>query len=138
MPLTDISKQIILSTLDDVLGGKIQGVVLYGSQATGTATSTSDIDLAVLLNPDAEFSPETFWDLGQEVARKLMIDVDLVDLRAATTVLQKEIVVDGLWLRKDDEFACDLFETHVISMYQQLQYDRKEILEDIISRVRNG
>lgn len=78
------------------------------------------------------------WEVAQTLASQLMMDVDLVDLRAATTVLQKEIIACGLWLQKKDVFACDLFEVHVISMYQQLQYDRRGILEDIRQRVKNG
>ena len=126
----------IIHHLQAVLGDDLQGIMLYGSQATGQSTPESDIDLAVL--SDGPVDPALLWNTAQELACQVMKDVDLVDFRAATTVLQKEIVEHGVWLQKAKPFICDLFETHVISMYQQLQEDRKEIIDDVLERVRNG
>ena len=39
----------IHALLDDAFGDRLQGVVLYGSEARGTADSDSDADLFVLL-----------------------------------------------------------------------------------------
>jgi predicted nucleotidyltransferase len=39
----------IHALLDDAFGDRLQGVVLYGSEARGTADSDSDADLLVLL-----------------------------------------------------------------------------------------
>lgn len=78
------------------------------------------------------------WDKAQELACHFGKDVDLIDLKDATTVLQKEVFQHGVWLARIDEMACDLFETHVFSKYQQLQEDRREIINDLLSRVKNG
>jgi len=43
--------------LQDAFGGRLRGVVLYGSEARGKAEPDSDIDLLVLLE-----SQESYWD----------------------------------------------------------------------------
>ena len=126
----------IIQHLQSEFKESLQGIVLYGSQATGKATEHSDIDLAVLLNRNISQYP--LWNTAQTLACQLKKDVDLISLREATTVLQKEVVEHGAWLLKSDEFACNLFETHVFSQYQQLQEERREIIDDLIGRIKNG
>ena len=130
-----ITEQII-TTLQSIWPEKLQGIMLFGSRAQGNNRQDSDYDIAVLL--DGKADKVLLWDSAQTLAAQLLQDVDLIDLRDATTVLQKEIIVSGQWLIKVDAFACDLFDTHVISMYQQLQYDRQDILNDIVERARHG
>lgn len=132
----NIDVPYIIQTLEAAFGNTLTGIVLYGSQATGQATAKSDIDLAVFLSNRA--SQQLMWDTAQDLACHFRKDVDLVDLKEATTVLQKEVLEKGIWLLKVDKFACDLFETHVFSKYQQLHQDRREIINDILDRVKNG
>lgn len=126
----------IEESLRAAFGETLQGIVLYGSQATGHATAGSDIDLAVLIS--GQTSQQLLWDKAQELACHFGKDVDLIDLKDATTVLQKEVFQNGVWLVRIDEMACDLFETHVVSKYQQLQEERREIINDLLSRLKNG
>jgi len=44
----------IKSTLQDAFGSRLQGVILYGSEARGEADPDSDIDLLVLLTGPVE------------------------------------------------------------------------------------
>lgn len=134
MPLT-ITEQII-TTLQSIWLDQLQGIMLFGSRAQGNSRQNSDYDIAVLL--DGKADKVLLWNSAQTLAAQLLQDVDLIDLRDATTVLQKEIIVSGQWLIKVDTFACDLFETHIISMYQQLQYDRQDILNDMLERAQHG
>lgn len=134
MPLT-ITEQII-TTLQSIWLDQLQGIMLFGSRAQGNNRQNSDFDIAVLL--DGKADKVLLWNSAQTLAAQLLQDVDLIDLRDATTVLQKEIIVSGQWLIKVDTFACDLFETHIISMYQQLQYDRQDILNDMLERAQHG
>lgn len=68
-------------------------VYQFGSQARGTARPTSDIDLAVLsANP---IPAEQIFHLAQELAICLHRDVDLVDLRSASTVMRMQVLTTG-------------------------------------------
>lgn len=134
MPLT-ITEQII-TTLQSIWLDQLQGIMLFGSRAQGNNRQNSDYDIAVLL--DGKADKVLLWNSAQTLAAQLLQDVDLIDLRDATTVLQKEIIISGQWLIKVDTFACDLFEVHTISMYQQLQYDRQDILNDMLERAQHG
>ncbi|WP_422138249.1 type VII toxin-antitoxin system MntA family adenylyltransferase antitoxin [Endozoicomonas sp. ALC020] len=132
----DLDASYIEESLRAAFGKTLLGVVLYGSQATGHATAGSDIDLAVFIS--GKTSQQLLWDKAQELACHFGKYVDLIDLKGATTVLQKEVFQHGVWMARIDEMACDLFETHVFSHYQQLQEDRREIINDLLSRIKNG
>jgi uncharacterized protein len=58
-------------------------IYLFGSQADGSATPSSDIDIAVLL--DKKMNPVARFDLEQTLAIEFNQDVDLVDLLMAST-----------------------------------------------------
>jgi len=47
--VSDSILQRIRSTLSESFGGRLQGIVLYGSEARGEAIADSDLDLLVLL-----------------------------------------------------------------------------------------
>ncbi|PJE78775.1 hypothetical protein CI610_02281 [invertebrate metagenome] len=133
--MDDNTEAAIVKQLEAVWGDSLQGVILFGSQAKGNSRPFSDTDLGVLLKE--KVSPKEIWDTAQDVAAMLKCDVDLIDLKTASTVLQKEIIAYGRWLSKPDTFACDLFEVHVMSFYQQLQFERSGIIEDIKKRITN-
>lgn len=49
-------------TLAKQYGERLKGVILYGSMARGDATTASDIDLLVLLEPPLDYFAE-LWNL---------------------------------------------------------------------------
>jgi predicted nucleotidyltransferase len=104
------------------------GIYAFGSQTQGTANQQSDLDLAVLLSGYAE--PLQLWTIANQLANLLNIEIDLLDLRAATTVMQYQVITQGkrLW-RKD--LSTDLFETHVLSEKTNLEEARANLLDDI-------
>lgn len=109
----------------------LQAAYLFGSQAMGEATPSSDVDLALLL--PTPLSAEQRWQLSGEVAERLRTDVDLIDLRQASTALQHQIVTKGqrLWQRGLDS---DEFELTVQSEYWDLAIQRRQLLADIKQR----
>lgn len=109
----------------------LQAVYLFGSRATGQATSDSDVDLALLL--PTPLSAEQGWQLSNAVADRLQTDVDLIDLRQASTVLQQQVVTEGkrLWHRGLDS---DEFELAVQSEYWDLAIHRRQLIADIKQR----
>ena len=57
-------------------------------------------------------------------------DVDLINLRLAPTVLQKEIIMNGERLFQSTGTAADEFEMLVLSLYQKLNEERAGILTE--------
>lgn len=100
---------------------------LFGSYATNQQHQISDIDIAILL--PKKISPIARWEMQQKITEKLNIEVDLIDLLFASTVMQKEIISKGLCLF-DINGERNKFEMQVMSMYQHLNEERAELLMD--------
>lgn len=103
-------------------------IYLFGSVASGDAGPESDVDLAVL--SDRALDPVVLWDIGAEIGDALGCTVDLVDLRAASTVMQYQIVARGrrLWAR---DASAGLYEAFVLSEKTALDESRAGLLQDI-------
>lgn len=121
--LRSILPDRLRSALPDVLG-----IWLFGSQAQGAAGADSDVDVAVLLPGRAD--PLGLWTQAQALAQELDCDVDLVDLRAASTVLQHQIVTTGELLWQKDAHAA-LYESYILSEKTALDEARAGLLADI-------
>jgi predicted nucleotidyltransferase len=109
----------------------IQGIYMFGSYGTQNEWPTSDVDIALLL-PHAQASREQHLDLSacrREFEEALRREVDLINLRQVNTVFQKEIIAEGRLIYCADTLALDEFEMLVISYYQKLNEERREILK---------
>jgi predicted nucleotidyltransferase len=107
----------------------VMAVYLFGSTAAGAAGPESDIDIAVLdANPILSLE---CWDLAQELATEAGRDVDIVDLRVASTVMRAQVIATGRRLFCADEIKCGEFEDYAYSAYARLNEERRAILEDI-------
>jgi uncharacterized protein len=101
----------------------------FGSQAKGLARPESDLDLAVLAcNP---IPAVRRFELAQELAIQLHRDVDLVDLRTASTVMRMQVISTGECLDAPNEPTRREFEMYVFSDYARLNEERREILKRI-------
>lgn len=108
---------------------------VFGSQVSGQATPDSDWDIAIFTAQS--ISNETRWEIAQAIASQLNSDVDLIDLREASTVLQMQVISNGeLIIGQQNE--ADIFETKVYSMYASLQESRKEIVNEFVDTLKNG
>lgn len=103
----------------------------FGSRAQGTATEDSDLDLAVLVQGYSE--PLALWELANRLADSVGCEVDLLDLRAASTVMQAQILRTGhrLWAKQPE---ADLFEMFALSEKTALDEARAGLLADIQRR----
>lgn len=99
---------------------------LFGSQASGDARSDSDWDIAFLA--DGNLDNVSRWHIAEELAVELGQDVDLVDLKEASTVLKMQIVQNGRLLY-GDSLGADLFEASTMTQYGHLQESRADILK---------
>lgn len=104
-------------------------VYIFGSQATGTATPDSDVDIAVLAAEP--MTPSTRWELSQTLAIQLGKDVDVVDLRQASTVLRIQVLGTGELLLEVDRAQRQHFEATALGAYARLNDERKGIIADI-------
>ena len=103
-------------------------IYAFGSRISGTAGPESDLDLAVLVAGYAD--PLTLFDLAGDLADIAACSVDLLDLRAASTVMQYQILTTGQrWWTKDVQAA--LYEAAVLSEKTELDVARAGVLADI-------
>ncbi|AUO21819.1 MULTISPECIES: type VII toxin-antitoxin system MntA family adenylyltransferase antitoxin [unclassified Pseudomonas] len=107
---------------------ELLAVYVFGSQVTGEAGSESDLDVAVLSAGVVE--PLLLWQLSGELADIVGVPVDLLDLRAASTVMQYQVLTTGrrLW---SGNVQAGLFESYVLSEKTALDTARAELLADI-------
>jgi predicted nucleotidyltransferase len=122
-----VNEEAIIAFLREQLP-ELLAVYLFGSRASGEANARSDLDLAVL--NDGPLDPVGLWDLAGEVEDIALRPVDLVDLRAASTVMQYQIVAKGrrLWAR---DVRAGLYEAFILSEKTALDERRAGLLEDI-------
>ncbi|CAH9018331.1 type VII toxin-antitoxin system MntA family adenylyltransferase antitoxin [Candidatus Nitrosacidococcus sp. I8] len=109
-------------------------VYIFGSQVTGKTWKESDIDLAVLARQPLEKLYR--YELQEALIEIFNQEVDLVDLKPASTVFRMEIISKGQRLFVADSVLIDveLFEDRVFLDYVQLNEDRAGILADICQR----
>ncbi len=110
----------------------IEGVVAvyrFGSTAQGTATGSSDTDIAVLAQ--TRLAPQQRFDVQEALAEKLRHDVDLVDLAAASTVMAMQVIAGGRLLYESAGGARGRFEDYTFSAYARLNEERRGILERV-------
>jgi predicted nucleotidyltransferase len=106
-------------------------IYAFGSRISGTAGPDSDLDLAVLVAGYAE--PLALFDLAGDLADIAGCAVDLLDLRAASTVMQYQILTTGQrWWTRDSQAA--LYEAAVLSEKTALDTARAGLLADIQQR----
>ena len=104
-------------------------IYLFGSAARGDCTAKSDVDLAVL--PRRPLGGVERFELQERLAGILGRDVDLVDLRTASTVMVAQILGDGRLLFEGDRTARALFEAIALADYTRLNEERRHILDDV-------
>jgi predicted nucleotidyltransferase len=88
----NMNQAAILEVLQSRMCGLLT-IYAFGSQIQGSAHAQSDLDLAVLREGYAE--PLALWSLSGAVADVAGVSVDLLDLRAASTVMQYQVITTG-------------------------------------------
>lgn len=118
---------LITEFLKDQIPGLI-AIYIFGSMADNTATPESDIDIAFLTFQ--KISAVEKWKIQEKLASELNQDVDLIDLKDATTILQTEVVENGKLIYSGDSYQVNHFEMITYSMYADLNESRQDILND--------
>lgn len=113
--MTPDGRMMAMTALEKLRGAleqlpAVRLAVLFGSAATGTSTSKSDIDIGVSLARGADLSPT----LGVVLERAIGQPVDLVWLDEAPPLLRFEIARDGLVLVERDPYGWAEFQAHAM------------------------
>lgn len=111
---------------------ELEAVYVYGSTATGRDTPHSDVDIAVLA--ETPLPAEALFSARQACESVLRRDVDLVDLRRASTVLQFQVLKDGVMLHGQASRTAAEFEVFILRSYEDLQIRRRGLVQDIVQR----
>lgn len=126
-------QQAVIDLLLHRLPGLL-AIYAFGSriqEAGQSARPDSDLDLAVLLSGYGD--PVMLFDLSGDVSDITGCPVDLLDMRAASTVMQYQILTQGsTWWRKDVQ--AGLFEAAMLSEKLALNEARAGLLEDVAQR----
>jgi uncharacterized protein len=125
-----MNQEKIVQLLRDQVSGLL-AVYGFGSRIQGQERVESDLDLAVLVAGYAD--QEQLWLLAGECEDLAGCPVDLIDLRAASTVMQYQVLTKGeRWWALD--VRAGLFEAAVLSEKTALDAARAGLLADIHQR----
>lgn len=123
-------REALISTVRERLPALL-GMYAFGSRVQGNAGPESDLDLAVLVAGYAD--PVALFELAGELADIAGCDVDLLDLRAASTVMAYQVITTGeRWWAKDHQ--AGVYEAMILSQKLELDEMRAGLLEDIQKR----
>ncbi|GBF35538.1 hypothetical protein DCCM_4667 [Desulfocucumis palustris] len=122
----EIIKNLLLQRVSPYL------IIVFGSYAKGNAGVYSDVDIAFL--SDEEHGDYFVFMTAQELAGLLGREVDLVDLKKASTVFQAQVVGKGTVVHSTDEKKRMLFCLTVLKKYAKLNEERRCILEKLAER----
>jgi predicted nucleotidyltransferase len=125
--IEDISKKAILSLREAI--PEIEAIYLFGSRAKGQATEHSDVDLA-FLSKGSVGNLDRF-KIQESLAILLNLDVDLIDLKEASEVMQFQVVSEGKRLFEKNELYVEEYEDKVYYLYLDLCELRQPIIDSI-------
>lgn len=107
-------------------------IYLFGSSVKGVFRQDSDIDIAFL--SDKEVSEYEIFMIAQELADILKREVDLIDLKNASTVFKAQVVGNGEVIYCNDDTRRMYFQMYAFKDYAMLNEEREMILKDIKRR----
>lgn len=100
-------------------------IYLFGSSVKGVFRQDSDIDIAFL--SDKEVSEYEIFMIAQELADILKREVDLIDLKNASTVFKAQVVGNGEVIYCNDDTRRMYFQMYAFKDYAILNEERERI-----------
>jgi predicted nucleotidyltransferase len=112
----------------------VQAIYLFGTYGTADERPDRDVDIALLLPPQEAKAVGllVFSELRFVLQERLQREVDLINLRRVTTVLQKEVIAAERPIYLGNHYAMMEFEMLTLSYYQKLNEERAEIIQDAL------
>ena len=120
-------KEAIISRLQAELPGILQGrpvmlAYLFGSVADGTTLPSSDVDIALVLEPGCDLAPydrmKMEFDIAAEVEKRCKVnEADVRSIDSAPLTVKGTVLTEGVLLfSRDEEFRVD-YEVYMRKMY---------------------
>jgi predicted nucleotidyltransferase len=132
--MSDTDRQHLLDTARDTLLAAFPNawaIYVYGSFARGDESSTSDIDLALLLPPDEKI--DDLLTAISKISTQVHREIDLIDLRKVSDVLRREVLAEGRILYSSHPDRVLEWEGTAISRYQRYREEVRDLLSDFQS-----
>ncbi|MCM2312453.1 MAG: nucleotidyltransferase domain-containing protein [Steroidobacteraceae bacterium] len=114
----------ILAALPDVVA-----IYVFGSAASGNLGPDSDLDLAVL--GPRPYDGRQLYDLGRSIEVMSGVDIDLVDLITAPTLLKYEVITGGRQLHCAEPDVAFEFEGRSLAEYGRFVEDFAPLFDQI-------
>lgn len=133
MSLLSIDKDQVSKIVDFLTKNiKTYLIYLFGSAVNGVFREDSDIDIAFI--SDIKNTDYETFILAQKLADILQRDVDLIDLKKASTVFKVQIIAKGECIYCADDNKKAYFEMYSFKDYATLNEEREVILKSIKER----
>ena len=107
-------------------------LIVFGSYAKGNTHGESDLDVA-FFREDYSFTSFELFQTAQELADIIKIEVDLIDLKEASTVFATQIYSTGKVIYSKNEQLRMELHMRTYSMYTKLNEERQPILDKILT-----
>ncbi len=107
-------------------------IILFGSAVKGELKKESDMDVAFL--SDKEMDEYELYMIAEEIANRIGRDVDIVDLKKASTVFRAQIIGTGKEIFNQNETSSAAFKMKAFKEYANLNEERQCILDKIKER----
>jgi predicted nucleotidyltransferase len=116
----------------------VEAAYLFGSHGTEHQRPDSDADVALLFPPPLvkTITNPAMSECSRALTDVLKKSVDLINLRAENAVFQHEVIQEGKIIYRRSEYAVDEYEMLVMSLYQKLNEERADILQEIFQTGR--
>ena len=127
-------KEELLENLITEINSKfpnVRGIYQFGSSLDYDLEDCNDVDIAVLL--DSKLPELICLEFQNDLSLSTSKKIDLIQLRTVSTVFQHEIFTKGKRIYALSESFCDDYEAINLSLYQKLNEERAEILEEVKS-----
>jgi len=109
-------------------------IIVFGSAVSGRMRQDSDIDIAFLSSKNLD--DYKVFIISQELSSLLGRNVDLINLRKASTVFKANILGTGRIIFFADEETKYEFQIRTLKEYCMLNEERKVVLDKIRERGR--
>lgn len=119
-------KKLLIKELDPYV------IYVFGSSVKGIFREDSDVDIAFM--GDKNLSEYEIFIISQELADVLKREVDLINLKNASTVFKVQILGNGEMIYCNDDTRRMYFEMRALKEYAFLNEERQVILKNIKKR----